>query len=526
MEVEHDKEKALRYKEEGNAFYKAQNYTKAIEFYNKAIALYSKEASFYMNKAVCYFNLKRYHKCIEESKKAVELDSESFKGYRYLAQSYLHLGNIAEAKEAAAKALNIKPSDQNVVKISDTIKIIDDYNRKYLEALEKKDYPEALSKLEYIINKCPELEEFQYQLADLLIKNQKFEKARSVINQNYIQSAYIKAYLEFHEANLDKAKQILNNSYDSSAECIRLKKQVIDADNLKNKGNEALKAKKWQEAINFYEQALKIDPENGCYNAIIYANMGLVFMKQEKLNEALSCLNKSIKQNKNYWKGYLRRGEIYNKQGKYEQAVADYHKVQEIDPKQDMTTYLKAAQSKIKKKDYYEILGVSKTATDDEIKKAFKKKALQYHPDRHRSKSEEEQEATKLKFKELNEAFQTLSDPKKRKTYDMGGEDMFSGMGGGGHGAQFQQADLGDIFKMFGGGGFGGGARQSRGGMGGMGGMPGGFSFSMGGDDDGFGSMGGMGGGMGGMGDIFSMFSQMGGQGGGFQQQRRQQKKK
>ena len=67
------------------------------------------------------------------------------------------------------------------------------------------------------------------------------------------------------------------------------------------------------------------------------------------------------------------------------------------------------------KKDYYEILGVSRKASQDEIKKAFRKYALKYHPDR--NKSSEAQE----KFKEINEAYQVLSDPEKRSIYDQYG---------------------------------------------------------------------------------------------------------
>ena len=63
------------------------------------------------------------------------------------------------------------------------------------------------------------------------------------------------------------------------------------------------------------------------------------------------------------------------------------------------------------KRDYYEILGVGKNATDEEIKKAFRKLALEFHPDRNKSKGAED------KFKEINEAYQVLSDPEKRKSY-------------------------------------------------------------------------------------------------------------
>ena len=83
-------------------------------------------------------------------------------------------------------------------------------------------------------------------------------------------------------------------------------------------------------------------------------------------------------------------------------------------------------------KNYYEILGVSKTATPDEIKSAYRKLARQYHPDLHPN----DEECAK-KFKEVNEANETLSDPEKRKQYDFelehpGATSGFGGFGGGG----------------------------------------------------------------------------------------------
>src|ERR1035437_2687815 len=77
------------------------------------------------------------------------------------------------------------------------------------------------------------------------------------------------------------------------------------------------------------------------------------------------------------------------------------------------------------KRDYYEILGVSKTATDVEIKKAYRKMAMKHHPDRGGGKEAEE------KFKEANEAYQNLSDPQKRKQYDQFGHNGPFGAGNG-----------------------------------------------------------------------------------------------
>lgn len=125
-------------------------------------------------------------------------------------------------------------------------------------------------------------------------------------------------------------------------------------------------------------------------------------------------------------------------------------------------------------KDYYEILGITKNASNEEIKKAYRKLAQKYHPDKGGGKEAEE------KFKEINQAYQTLSDPGKRSTYDQFGE-AGSRMGGGGAGGfnwnQYQQGfggqgfnvnfdDLGgfgDIFEMFTGGGGASARRPQKG---------------------------------------------------------------
>src|SRR3989338_105264 len=139
-------------------------------------------------------------------------------------------------------------------------------------------------------------------------------------------------------------------------------------------------------------------------------------------------------------------------------------------------------------KDYYQTLGITKNATEAEIKKAYRKLALQYHPDRNKGKD------TEGKFKEVTKAYEVLSDPQKKQSYDQFGHAAFEGASAGGFGDPGQ------------GGPFGGFGQQQGG--------PFSYSYSTGGD-------GGAGFDFGGFSDPFEIFEQFFGGGSPFGRQQR-----
>ncbi len=110
------------------------------------------------------------------------------------------------------------------------------------------------------------------------------------------------------------------------------------------------------------------------------------------------------------------------------------------------------------KRDYYEVLGVSKSASADEIKKAYRKLAIKYHPDKNPNDKDAEE-----KFKEAAEAYEVLSNPEKKQRYDQFGHAGLGGASGGGYGGGIDINDIFDQFSDIFGGGFGGSSTRNRG---------------------------------------------------------------
>lgn len=133
----------------------------------------------------------------------------------------------------------------------------------------------------------------------------------------------------------------------------------------------------------------------------------------------------------------------------WEEALHEYSKLKQVAPQTaGLREKVRAAQLEIKKakrKNYYEILGVDKGAGESEVKKAYRKKAILWHPDKHANSTEEEQKTAEATFKDIGEAYGVLSDQQKRKMYE-DGADIEEINQGGGHGHGGGGMDPNDIF--------------------------------------------------------------------------------
>jgi len=451
-------------KEKGNALFKQKRYEDAISYYNKAIKLNPNQEVLYSNKGTCEKCLKEYKEAIRDYEKALEINPKNTKNMNRLASVYIIKGKIGDAKIMQEKALNLEPYNSTFREQMTSIEKILEDEVKLEDKIKDKKFEDAEEICKRLIEKVSDFSELKLKYIQVLIENVKLTDALQYINKEINfedkksneQFDYLTALCLYYDGQYEKAKKQINlmKSKGNSIDTKDLLNKVSTIESVKNKANEIFKQKKYEEAIEEYTKILEFDPNNKKFNSLILANRALCYQKLNKNVEALRDSNQSIKLNPFYARGYIKRGNVYMELKMFDDARADFQKAKDLDPNvTGVEGYLNDANKKAesaRKRDYYAILGIDKNADEKEIKRAYKKMAMKYHPDRN-SESEESKKMAEKKFIDVNDAYTVLSDPKKRSMYDQGVDPLNpeEAQGGGMHFG----GDASEILKMFFGGG-------------------------------------------------------------------------
>lgn len=237
---------------------------------------------------------------------------------------------------------------------------------------------------------------------------------------------YVRGLCCFYTDNLDKGIKHFELALQLDPDHTKAKEMRTKSKTIKEKkenGNFMFKSGRFREAHTMYSEALKVDELNNDINSKLLYNRALVNSKMGNTRDAISDCTKVLQINSQYLKALLLRARCYNILEKYEECVNDYETATHINKTPEIKKLLRDAKfalKKSKRKDYYKILGIPRNASDDDIKKAYRKKALIHHPDRHANSSPEERKEQELKFKEVGEAYTILSDQRKKMCYDNG----------------------------------------------------------------------------------------------------------
>ncbi|XP_044033557.1 dnaJ homolog subfamily C member 7-like isoform X2 [Siniperca chuatsi] len=395
------------FKEQGNAFYSQKDYSEAFNYYTKAIDACPKNASYYGNRAATLMMLCRFREALEDSQQAVRLDDCFMKGHLREGKCHLSLGNAMAASRCFQKVLELEPSNREAQQENKTAATLLEFERMADFGFEKRDFRKVVFCMDRALAVASACHRFKILKAECLALLGRYPEAQSVasdilrMDSTNADALYVRGLCLYYEDCIDKA-------------------------------------------VQFFVQALRMAPDH---------EKARLACRLKKLNQAIEDCTSAIKLDDTYIKAYLRRAQCYMNTEQYEEAVRDYEKVYQTEKTSDHKHLLKTAQLELKKskrKDYYKVLGIGKNATEDEIKKAYRKRALMHHPDRHSAATPEVQKEEEKKFKEVGEAFTVLSDPKKKIRYDNGHDLDDDGCFDG------RDFDANNIFRAFFGGHGGG----------------------------------------------------------------------
>uniref|UniRef100_A0ABI8A461 J domain-containing protein n=1 Tax=Felis catus TaxID=9685 RepID=A0ABI8A461_FELCA len=385
-----------------------------------------KNASYYGNRAATLMMLGKFREALGDAQQSVRLDDSFVRGHLREGKCHLSLGNAMAACRSFQRALELDHKNAQAQQEFKNANAVIEYEKIAETDFEKRDFRKVVFCMDRALEFAPACHRFKILKAECLAMLGRYPEAQSVasdilrMDSTNADALYVRGLCLYYEDCIEKAVQFfvqaLRMAPDHEKACVACRNaKALKAK--KEDGNKAFKEGNYKLAYELYTEALGIDPNNIKTNAKLYCNRGTV-------------------------------------NSKYEEAVRDYEKVYQTEKTKEHKQLLKNAQLELKKskrKDYYKILGVDKNASEDEIKKAYRKRALMHHPDRHSGASAEVQKEEEKKFKEVGEAFTILSDPKKKTRYDSGQDLDEEGMNMG-------DFDANNIFKAF----FGG---------------PGGFSF-------------------------------------------------
>uniref|UniRef100_A0A7N0VCQ3 J domain-containing protein n=1 Tax=Kalanchoe fedtschenkoi TaxID=63787 RepID=A0A7N0VCQ3_KALFE len=427
-----------------------------------------------LQKASQNIKVKQYSDAIDDLNAAIEVDPMLSEAYLHRASLLRKLCRYEESEKSYKTFLELKPGNAGAEKELAQLLQAQNSLDSAIKLHESGEYTKALEYLDKVVLVfSPACSRAKILKVRLLLAAKDYSGAISESgfilkeDENNLEALLLRGRAYYYLADHDVAIKHYQTGLRSDPEHSELKKAYFDLKKLLRKTKSAednAEKGKLRVAVEDYKAALAMDPNHSAHNVHLYLGLCKLQVKLGRGAEALTSCTEALNIDADLLEALVQRGEAKLLLEDWEGAVEDLKTAAQSSP-QDMhiREVLMRAEKALKmskRKDWYKILEISKTASIAEIKRAYKKLALQWHPD----KNQDNREEAENKFREIAAAYEVLGDDDKRARYDRGEDVEEMGMGGGG------------------GGGFGG--FDPFGGGGGQqysfhfeGGFPGGFGF-------------------------------------------------
>lgn len=379
-------------------------------------------ATFLSNRAAAYMSNGQYVAALDDCSRATDLEPQNAKILLRLARIFTGLGRPEEAMitfgriepapsakdTAAAKEMlhhisSAKESLERGTAMSMVLHALDQAERGLGPSVSKPRKWQLMRGEAYLkMGRENALGEAQNIVMSLLRQNSQDPEA-----------LVLRGRVLYYQGENEKAIQSFRGAVSCDPDfkdAIKWLRIVQKLDRMKEEGNVEFKAGRLENAIAKYTAALDVDPSNRGINAKLLQNRAQCHIKLKQYDEAIKDADRAFALDNNYFKARKTKANALGLSGKWEDAVKEWKALQQDDPEdRTIPKEVRKAELELKKsqrKDYYKIMGIEKDAGPDEIKRAYRKMAVKLHPDKNPGDSEAE-----AKFKDMQEAYETLSDP-------------------------------------------------------------------------------------------------------------------
>lgn len=426
----------------------------------------------YTKRAAAYLQQRKYREAKKDLDSAVDADPTFLQGYLHRGRLLRQMCSFDGAIKDFKKLLELKPEHKSAEK---EMKSTEEARKGLAKAktMVESGNAEAAEKHldDVVLTLAPDCREARMMKVEMLMHRKDYTGAvvetGKILksDENDLEGLLLRGRAYLYLADHELALRHFQAGLRSDPEHSTLKKEYRQLKNLEKKtknANEFVQKHKYRDAIEEFKAALQIIPDHALHNVKLQLGLCRAYVKLSRGSLAAEACDVVLAAEPDNFEARMERGEARLMMEEWEAAKQDFMHARELDQSsREAIIGLQKAEKGLKiskRKDWYKILGVERTASASEIKKAYRKLALKWHPD----KNTENQDEAKIAFQEVAAAYEVLGDEVKRSKYDRGEDvDEQEGQGQGfdpfaQHHAhfQFQGGGFQGGFGGFGGGGF------------------------------------------------------------------------
>lgn len=450
-------------------------YDQSLRYYSDALTATSitppTKIKAYYGRYKAYMSLSRFPSAISDLTSVIDLDNKHVLAYLQRANLFLLTGKCTEAVQDYSKVIQLDNTKRDAHSrlphaqaCAQALNAVEWAKKANNWAIVREKLTEAMQENRAVSSSALLL---QRAIASLSMGDNEREEALAdlagvlKLDPNNVKAYALRGKALFHHGEYPTARAHFQQGLKvdpEDPECkdgYRKVKAVIKA---KEQTDVAIQQHRWHEVIEILETACGIDPHNRKWQQECLPKLAKAYLRTTKRNEATTIAKQALAIDDELAEAHYILGEIYLHNEQYDEAARESKRAHEIDRNnneyRDLASRAEAALKQSKTKDYYKILGLPRSADAGDIKKAYRRLALEWHPDK---VNEDKKEIAMKKFQDIGEAYEVLTDPEKKERYDRG-EDVNGnnpqGGGTGGPGGFPGGFPFGGGFPGGGGGGF------------------------------------------------------------------------